>query len=120
MSMRQSVFKPYSQQQILAISSTLTELIPDSRPVRFVNNVISKLIISSNYLSDMLRSNTGQSAQQRIHQMLIDKAKAILISTNLSVSEIAYLLGFEYPQSFSKLYTNKTHKTPTEFRARYN
>lgn len=75
-----------------------------------------KLNLSSNYLSDMLRSSTGQSAQQHIQQKLIDKAKALLSSTGFSVSEIAYQLGFEYPQSFSKLFKNKTGKTPKEFR----
>jgi AraC family transcriptional activator of pobA len=79
-----------------------------------------KLNLSANYLSDMLRSSTGQSAQQHIQQKLIDKAKALLSSTELSVSEIAYQLGFEYPQSFSKLFKNKTDKTPKEFRATYN
>jgi AraC family transcriptional activator of pobA len=79
-----------------------------------------KLNLSANYLSDMLRSSTGQSAQQHIQQKLIDKAKTLLSSTELSVSEIAYQLGFEYPQSFSKLFKSKTSKTPKEFRAFYN
>ncbi len=78
-----------------------------------------RLNLSPNYLSDMLRSSTGQSAQQHIQQKLIDKAKALLSATELSVSEIAYQLGFEYPQSFSKLFKNKTSKTPKEFRATY-
>ena len=68
----------------------------------------------------MLRSITGQSAQQHIHEKLISKAKELLSSTELSVSEIAYQLGFEYPQSFSKLFKNKTNKTPREFRTFYN
>lgn len=78
-----------------------------------------KLHLSANYLSDMLRSSTGRSAQQHIQQKMIDKAKALLSSTELSVSEIAYRLGFEYPQSFSKLFKKKTSKTPKEFRALY-
>ena len=68
----------------------------------------------------MLRSITGQSAQQHIHEKLISKAKELLSSTELSVSEIAYQLGFEYSQSFSKLFKNKTNKTPREFRTFYN
>jgi AraC family transcriptional activator of pobA len=79
-----------------------------------------KLNLSANYLSDMLRSLTGQSAQQHIQLKLIDKAKELLSSTELSVSEIAYRLGFEYPQSFSKLFKNKTAKTPSQFRATFN
>jgi AraC family transcriptional activator of pobA len=69
-----------------------------------------KLNLSANYLSDMLRSLTGQSAQQHIQLKLIDKAKELLSSTELSVSEIAYRLGFEYPQSFSKLFKIKQPK----------
>ena len=56
--------------------------------------------MSSGYLSDMLRSLTGQNTQQHIHNKLIEKAKEKLSTTNLSVSEIAYELGFEHPQSF--------------------
>ena len=85
-----------------------------------VSYFAEKLNLSNNYLSDMLRSITGQSAQQHIHEKLISKAKELLSSTELSVSEIAYQLGFEYPQSFSKLFKNKTNKTPREFRTFYN
>jgi len=79
-----------------------------------------KLNLSSNYLSDVLRILTGQSTQQHIHNKLIEKAKELLINTNLSVSEIAYQLGFEHSQSFSKLFKNKTHLTPLAFRTRVN
>jgi AraC-like DNA-binding protein len=79
-----------------------------------------KMHVSSNYLSDMLRTLTGQSTQQHIHNKLIEKAKETLTTTNLSVSEIAYQLGFEHPQSFSKLFKSKTNLTPIEFRASFN
>lgn len=79
-----------------------------------------ELNVSSNYLSDMLRTLTGQSTQQHIHNSLIEKAKEALASTNLSVSEIAYQLGFEHPQSFSKLFKRKTKVSPLEFRASFN
>ena len=78
------------------------------------------LNISPSYLSDMLRSLTGQNAQQHIHSKLIEKAKQKLSTTSLSVSEIAYELGFEHAQSFSKLFKNKTTLTPIEFRHRFN
>jgi len=91
-----------------------------NRSIPAVSFFAEKLNLSANYLSDMLRSSTGQSAQQHIQLKLINKAKALLSSTDLSVSEIAYRLGFEYPQSFSKLFKNKTSKTPKEFRASYN
>lgn len=82
--------------------------------------ISEQLNVSPNYLSDMLRSLTGQSTQQHIHDKLIEKAKEILTTTSLSVSEIAYLLGFEYPQSFSKLFKSKTNVSPLEFRSSFN
>ena len=81
-----------------------------------VQSISEQLHISSNYLSDMLRTLTGQSTQQHIHRKLIEKAKEILSTTSLSVSEIAYQLGFEYPQSFNKLFKSKTNLSPLEFR----
>lgn len=78
------------------------------------------LNISPSYLSDMLRSLTGQSAQQHIHQRLIEKAKEKLSTTSLTVSEVAYELGFEHPQSFSKLFKTKTSLSPLEFRRSFN
>lgn len=81
--------------------------------VKFLSD---KLNVSPNYLSDMLRTLTGQNAQQHIHNKLIEKAKAELTTTALSVGEIAYRLGFEHPQSFSKLFKNKTKVSPLEFR----
>jgi AraC family transcriptional activator of pobA len=85
-----------------------------------VHYISEKLNISPNYLSDMLRLLTGQSTQQHIHDKLIDKAKEVLSTTSLSVSEIAYQLGFEHPQSFSKLFKNKTNTSPLEFRHNFN
>lgn len=79
-----------------------------------------KMNVSANYLSDMLRTLTGQSTQQHIHDKLIEKAKEKLTTTNLSVSEIAYQFGFEHPQSFSKLFKSKTNLTPIEFRDSFN
>lgn len=78
-----------------------------------------KLNISPGYLSDMLRSLIGQNAQQYIHEKLIEKAKERLTTTQLSMSEIAYELGFEHSQSFSKLFKNKTNQSPMEFRASF-
>ncbi|WP_158796907.1 AraC family transcriptional regulator [Pedobacter sp. L105] len=85
-----------------------------------VQYISGQLNISPNYLSDMLRSLTGQSTQQHIHNKLIDKAKEILVTTSLSVSEIAYQLGFEYPQSFNKLFKSKTNLSPLEFKNSFN
>jgi AraC family transcriptional activator of pobA len=85
-----------------------------------VHYLAEKLNLSPSYLSDMLRSLTGQSAQQHIHQKLIEKAKERLSTTSLSVSEVAYQLGFEHPQSFSKLFKTKTNLSPLEFRRSFN
>jgi len=80
----------------------------------------AQLTVSPRYLSDMLRSLTGQNAQQHIHNKLIEKAKEYLTATNLSVSEIAYQLGFEHSQSFNKLFKKKTSLTPIAFRQSFN
>jgi len=85
-----------------------------------VQHLSEKLNISPSYLSDMLRSLTGQNAQQHIHNKLIEKAKEKLSTTSLSVSEVAYTLGFEHPQSFSKLFKTKTNLSPLEFRRSFN
>lgn len=85
-----------------------------------VHSLAEKLNISSSYLSDLLRSLTGQGAQQHIHQKLNILAKEKLSTTQLSISEIAYELGFEHPQSFSKFFKKMTKRTPIEFRESLN
>lgn len=75
-----------------------------------------QLNLSPTYLSSLLKTLTGQNPQQHIHNKLIDKAKEKLSTTQLSVSEIAYELGFEHPQSFSKLFKSKTNSSPLDFR----
>ncbi|WP_343556242.1 helix-turn-helix transcriptional regulator [Sphingobacterium sp.] len=79
-----------------------------------------KLSVSPHYLNDMLKNLTGQTTQPHIQHQLIEKAKELLSMTNLSVSEISYQLGFEYPQSFSKLFKKKTDITPTKFKQSLN
>jgi len=85
-----------------------------------VSDLASKLNISPNYLGTLLRLHTQQNTQQHIQNKLIDYAKQQLSTTNLSVSEIAYELGFEHPQSFSKLFKQKTNQTPLAFRQSFN
>lgn len=75
-----------------------------------------KLNLSANYLSDLLKSETGKNAQEHIHYHLLDKAKTLLQNTNQSINEIAYELGFEYPQNFSKLFKKKFGVSPTNYR----
>jgi len=85
-----------------------------------VQYIAGQLHLSANYLSDMLRSFTGQTTQQHIHAKLIEKAKTLLSTTSSSISEIAFRLGFDYPQSFNKLFGNKTNLSPSEFRQSFN
>jgi AraC family transcriptional regulator, transcriptional activator of pobA len=85
-----------------------------------VQYIAGALNVSPGYLSGLLKTLTGQSTQQHIHDKLIEKAKEKLSTTGLSVSEIAYELGFEHPQSFSKLFKTKTNLSPLEFRHSFN
>lgn len=84
-----------------------------------VKYLANELNVSSSYLSDLLKNSTGLTAQQHIHEKLIHSAKELLLTTKLSVSEIAYQLGFEYSQSFNKLFKKKTNKTPLIYRKEY-
>jgi AraC-like DNA-binding protein len=85
-----------------------------------VKYISEQLNVSPGYLRGLLKTLTGQNTQQHIHDKLIDKAKNRLSTTRLSVSEIAYELGFEHPQSFSKLFKTKTNLSPLAFRASFN
>ena len=91
-----------------------------NKGVPSVQYLADNLHMSPSYLSDLLRAHTGQSAQQHIHDKLIEKAKEKLSTTSLSVSEVAYTLGFEHPQSFSKLFKSKTRVSPLAFRRSFN
>lgn len=82
--------------------------------------VAGQLNVSPHYLSGLLRSLTGLNTQQHIHMKLIDKAKELLSTTSMTVSEIAYALGFEQIQSFSKLFKTKTNLSPLGFRQSFN
>ena len=85
-----------------------------------VKYVSTELKLSQRYLSDMLSSLTGLNTQQYIQNAIIEKAKEKLSTTELTVNEIAYELGFEHAQSFSKLFKTKTEMTPLEFRQSFN
>ena len=85
-----------------------------------VQKIAETLNVSPNYLSGLLKVLTGQSTQQHIHDKVIEKAKEKLSTTHLSISEIAFQLGFEHSQSFSKLFKNKSGVSPLEFRASFN
>jgi AraC family transcriptional regulator, transcriptional activator of pobA len=85
--------------------------------VKYVSDAMN---VSPNYLSGLLKVLTGKSTQQHIQDKVIEKAKEKLSTTDLSVSEIAYELGFEYPQSFNKFFKAKTNLSPLAFRQSFN
>lgn len=91
-----------------------------SKGLPTVQYIADTLNISTKYLSSLLKQLTGQTTQQHIHNKLIEKAKEKLSTTDLTVSEIAYELGFEHSQSFSKIFKSKTHQSPLEFRQSFN
>ncbi|HMQ60425.1 MAG TPA: helix-turn-helix transcriptional regulator [Flavilitoribacter sp.] len=78
----------------------------------------SEIHLSPNYLSDLLKKETGRSAKDHINDFLVEKAKDLLLNTNRSVSEIAYDLGFNYPHYFSRLFRARTGMTPVVFRSK--
>ena len=85
-----------------------------------VQYLAETLNYTPNYLSDMLRSLTGLNAQQHIHQKLIEKSKDLLSTTSLTINEVAYQLGFDYPQSFSRLFKLKTKISPAQYRSTFS
>lgn len=93
---------------------------PVNQGVPTVQHLAEQLNYTPNYLSDMLRSLTGLNAQQHIHEKMIEKAKELLVTTTLTISEVAYQLGFEHSQSFSRLFKIKTRLSPVEFRSTFN
>ncbi len=126
-------FNRYYKRQFITRKTQNSELLSKVENILnsyFLNNneqksptstyLASQLNLSPKYLSDCLKQLTGQTTQQIIHEKLIEKAKDILTTTELSVSEIAYRLGFEYPQSFSKFFRNKMNVSPLEFRKSFN
>ena len=81
-----------------------------------VKYLASQVHLSPSYLSDVLKKETGKNTQEHIHFYLIEAAKNHLLNTNLTINEIAYNLGFDYPQYFNKLFKKKTGQTPLEYR----
>jgi AraC-like DNA-binding protein len=76
----------------------------------------SRMNFSPNYLSDLLQRFTGKTTQEHIHLQLVDRAKSLLWSTQMPVSEIAYMLGFEHPSHFTRLFKSKTGYAPSDYR----
>jgi AraC-like DNA-binding protein len=91
-----------------------------SHGIPTVQFLSDQLHVTSSYLSDMLRAVTGMNAQQHIHNKLVEKAKEKLSLTSLTIAEIAFDLGFEHPQSFSRFFKMKAKVSPVEFRQAFN
>ncbi|WP_435579953.1 helix-turn-helix domain-containing protein [Gilvibacter sp.] len=89
---------------------------PSTLGVLTVNYCAEKMSMSPNYLSDLLKNEIGTSAKEYIQNFLVDRAKTQILSSAKSISEIAYDFGFEYPQSFNKIFKSRTGLTPTEYR----
>ena len=120
---RQFLTRKVSNHQILAsVEQFINDYFDDKNTTGLpsVQYVAQSLNISPMYLSSLLKSLTGLTTQQHIHEKLIEKAKEKLSTTELTISEIAFELGFEHSQSFSKLFKNKTSVSPVEFRNSFN
>jgi len=89
---------------------------PRENGVLSVKYCAQTLAMSSNYLGDLMKNETGRNAKDHIHDYIIEKAKTNIIGSNQSISEIAYTLGFEHPQSFNRLFKTKTGMSPSEYR----
>jgi AraC-like DNA-binding protein len=100
----------------LLLNEYFTSDTTDQHGIPEVNYFASRLSVSAKYLADVLHKFTGKTTQEHIHLKLIEKAKALLWSTDLSISEIAYRLGFEHAPHFTKMFKAKTGKTPSFFR----
>lgn len=112
--------KPVSSDVLIRLENLLSDYFASGRPVSeglpTVSYLASELNFSDNYLSDLLKNLTGQNTQQHIQRFAIDRAKELLTQTRLTVSEIGFELGFEFPQSFSRFFKNKTNVTPLGYR----
>ncbi len=118
---RQFITREKANHSILdLLEKALNDYLNNGQPVTqglpTVNDMAALLHISPKYLSSLLRMHTGQNTQHYIHGNLIDKAKEKISTTELSISKIAYDLGFEHLQSFSRLFKAKTQLSPLQFR----
>lgn len=117
---RQFITRKATNRDVLAkVESLLKQhfsikTLPNGLPT--VKDLADAVHLSPGYLGDLLKKETGLNAQEHIHHYVIAEAKNILLNSNQSISEIAYHLGFEYPQYFSRLFKQKTGTTPIEFR----
>lgn len=110
-----------NQDHIAAFENLLREYFASDKPatlgVPSVKYCGEQLHMSPNYLSDLLKKETGKSTKEHIYAFVVSKAKTKLLGTTEAISEIAYDLGFEYPQHFSKLFKKQTGMSPAKYRS---
>ena len=118
---RQLITRSQNNKSIISqIENLLTQYFADNKineqGLPTVKYLANKVHLSPSYLSDLLKKETGKNAQEHIHFYLIEEAKNLLLNSEKNINEIAFDLGFEYPQYFNKLFKKKTGKTPMEYR----
>ncbi|MFI1770501.1 helix-turn-helix domain-containing protein [Thalassobellus citreus] len=122
---RQFISRSINNQSILVdFESNLNTYLEESTLVEkgfpSIQYFAEKMNFSPNYLSDLLKKETGYSIKEHINNLVLRKAKNKLLTTNNSISEIAYSLGFNYPHYFTRFFSSKTGMTPTKFRKEEN
>lgn len=122
---RQFITRTKSNHELLErfeqiLSQNFNTVVLAEKGIPSVTYIADQMNISANYLGSLLRIHTKQNTQQHIQNKLVEYAKERLTSTGLSASQIAYELGFEHPQSFSKLFKKKTNQSPVAFRKAFN
>lgn len=118
---RQFITRNHVNKDVLSrFEKVLNEYFSSDKPIESglpsVSYCAEKLFLSPNYLGDLLKKETGKSAQEHIHLKLIDVAKEKIFNPGKSISEVAYELGFKHPQHFTRLFKNVTGFTPNEYR----
>ena len=118
---RQFITRSDVNKDILAkFEKVLNEYFANNMAIEFglpsVSYCAEKLFLSPNYLGDLLKKETGKSAQEHIQLKLIEIAKEKIYDTNKSISDVAYELGFKHPQHFTRMFKKNTGYSPNEFR----
>lgn len=105
---------------LVRFEKVLDEYFSSEKPLEFglpsVSYCAEKLFLSPNYLGDLLKKETGKSALDHIQLKMIDVAKEKIYDSSKSISEIAYEIGFKYPQHFTRMFKKNTGYSPNEFR----
>jgi len=119
---RQFITRNHVNKDVLVkFEKILDEYFASEKPLEHGSPTVSycaeKLFLSPNYLGDLLKKETGKSALEHIQLKLIDIAKEKIFDQGKSISEIAYELGFKYPQHFTRMFKKEVGMTPLEYRS---